>query len=184
MTRLVQRHVRAARAPGALYVRDGTKIEAVGQGGGQERGLRSGSENIPAIVGFGRAAEIAKAEMASEGERLARLRDRLVDGHARERAEDVFLNGHPTKRLPNNANFRFRYVEGESMLLNLDMMGISVSSSSPCTSKSLLPSHVLLACKVPTEEAQSAVQFTLGRGNTDEDIEYVLEVDAGDRRRS
>jgi cysteine desulfurase len=166
------------RGAGTLYVRDGTKVEAVGQGGGQERGLRSGSENIPAIVGFGRAAEIAKAEMASEGERILRLRDRLVDGMLGS-VPDVFLNGHRTKRLPNNANFRFRYVEGESMLLNLDMMGISVSSSSPCTSKSLLPSHVLLACKVPTEEAQSAVQFTLGRGNTDEDIGYVLDVMPG-----
>jgi cysteine desulfurase len=81
--------------------------------------------------------------------------------------------------LPHNANFRFRYVEGEAMLLNLDMMGISVSSSSPCTSKSLLPSHVLLACDIPTEEAQSAVQFTLGRGNTEEEVDYVLEVMPG-----
>jgi cysteine desulfurase len=163
---------------GALYVRDGTRIEAVGQGGGQERGLRSGSENVPGIVGFGRAAEIAKAEMASEGERLTRLRDRLISGMLGA-TDDIFLNGHPRTRLPNNANFRFRYVEGESMLLNLDMAGISVSSSSPCTSKSLLPSHVLLACDVPTEEAQSAVQFTLGRGNTDEDVDYVLGVVPG-----
>jgi len=146
---------------GALYVRDGTKIEAVYQGGGQERGLRSGSENVPGIVGFGAAAEIARAEMAEEGTRLSGLRDRLVKG-VLESIEDSYLNGHPTKRLPNNANFRFTYVEGESMLLQLDMAGISVSSSSPCTSKSLLPSHVLLACDVPTEEAQSAVQFTLG----------------------
>jgi cysteine desulfurase len=163
---------------GALYVRDGTRVEAVSQGGGQERGLRSGSENVPGIVGFGKAAEIAKAEMASEGARLAGLRDRLISGMLGG-AEDVYLNGHPTKRLPNNANFRFRYIEGESMLLNLDMAGISVSSSSPCTSKSLLPSHVLLACDVPTEEAQSAVQFTLGRGNTDEDVEHVLSVVPG-----
>ncbi len=163
---------------GALYVRDGTKIEAVSQGGGQERGLRSGSENVPGIVGFGKAAEIAKAEMAAEGERLTRLRNRLIAGMLAG-ADDVFLNGHPTERLPNNANFRFRYIEGESMLLNLDMAGISVSSSSPCTSKSLLPSHVLLACDVPTEEAQSAVQFTLGRGNTDEDVDNVLSVVPG-----
>ena len=163
---------------GALYVRDGTKIEAVSQGGGQERGLRSGSENVPGIVGFGKAAEIAKAEMVAEGERLAKLRDRLIAGMLAG-ANDVFLNGHPTKRLPNNANFRFRYIEGESMLLNLDMAGISVSSSSPCTSKSLLPSHVLLACDVPTEEAQSAVQFTLGRGNTPDDVDYALSVVPG-----
>ena len=159
---------------GALYIRDGTRIEAVMQGGGQERGLRSGSENVPAIVGFGKAAEIASKEMLGESARLAALRDRLVKG-VLEGVEDSFLNGHPTRRLPNNANFRFRFVEGESMLLQLDMAGISVSSSSPCTSKSLLPSHVLLACEIPTEEAQSAVQFTLGRGNTADDIDYVLE---------
>jgi cysteine desulfurase len=163
------------KGAGALYVRDGTRMEAVSQGGGQERGFRSGSENIPAIVGFGAAAEIAKSEMEREGERLAALRDKLVKG-VLEGIEDSWLNGHPTKRLPNNANFRFRYVEGESMLLNLDMAGISVSSSSPCTSKSLLPSHVLMACEIPTEEAQSALQFTLGRSNTAEEIDYVLEV--------
>ncbi|MGQ9586822.1 MAG: cysteine desulfurase family protein [Thermoplasmata archaeon] len=163
---------------GALFVRDGTRIEAVSQGGGQERGLRSGSENVPAIVGFGVAAELAKSEMEHESERLRALRDKLIKG-VLENIEESFLNGHPTKRLPNNANFRFRYVEGESMLLNLDMMGVSVSSSSPCTSKSLLPSHVLLACQIPTEEAQSAVQFTLGRSNTAEEVDYVLEIFPG-----
>jgi cysteine desulfurase len=163
---------------GALYVKDGTRIEAVNQGGGQERGLRSGSEDIPAIVGFGTAAEIAENEMPAEGERLKGLRDKLIRG-VLEGIEDSYLNGHPIKRLPNNANFRFRYVEGESMLLNLDMAGISVSSSSPCTSKSLLPSHVLLACEIPTEEAQSAVQFTLGRSNTEDEIDYVLGVFPG-----
>ena len=160
---------------GALFVRDGTRIEAVSQGGGQERGLRSGSENMPAIVGFGVAAGLAQYEMGPEGERLKVLRDKLIKGLL-EGVEESFVNGHPTKRLPNNANFRFRYVEGESMLLQLDMKGISVSSSSPCTSKSLLPSHVLLACNIPTEEAQSAVQFTLGKGNSSEDVDYVLEV--------
>ena len=160
---------------GALFVRDGTRIEAVSQGGGQERGLRSGSENMPAIVGFGVAAGLAQYEMGPEGERLKILRDKLIKGLL-EGVEESFVNGHPTERLPNNANFRFRYVEGESMLLQLDMKGISVSSSSPCTSKSLLPSHVLLACNIPTEEAQSAVQFTLGKGNSSEDVDYVLEV--------
>ena len=166
------------KGAGALYVKDGTRIEAIDQGGGQERGLRSGSENVPAIVGFGKAAQIARSEMESEAERLRALRDRLIKGML-ERVGDSFLNGHPTKRLPNNANFRFRFVEGESMLLNLDMMGISVASSSPCTSKSLLPSHVLLACEIPTEEAQSAVQFTLGRWNSQEEVDYVLEVMPG-----
>ncbi len=160
---------------GALYVRDGTRIEAVSQGGGQERGLRSGSENVPAIVGFGTAAEIARAEMDGESKRMIALREKLIDGILGS-VEDSFLNGSREKRLPNNANLRFRFVEGESMLLNLDMIGISVSSSSPCTSKSLLPSHVLLACDIPTEEAQSAVQFTLGRFNTAEDVDYVVEI--------
>jgi len=163
------------KGAGALYIRDGTRIEAVTQGGGQERGYRSGSENIPAIVGFGKAAELAKVEMEEEGRRMIALRDKLIKGILTG-VEDSFLNGHPTKRLPNNANFRFRYVEGESMLLNLDMMGVSVSSSSPCTSKSLLPSHVLLACEIPTEEAQSAVQFTMGRSNNEMDVDYVLEI--------
>lgn len=163
------------KGAGTLYIKDGTRIEAVMQGGGQEKGLRSGSENMPAIVGFGAAAEIAKNEMPSESPRLKALRDRLVKGILGG-IEESYLNGDPTKRLPNNANFRFRYVEGESMLLNLDMQGISVASSSPCTSKNLLPSHVLLACQVPTEEAQSAVQFTLGRSNTQEEVDYVVQI--------
>ena len=163
---------------GALYIKDGTRIEVVNQGGGQERGYRSGTEDVPGIVGFGKAAEIAKAEMVAESERELVLRDRLIKG-VLEGVEDSYLNGHPTKRLPNNANFRFRYVEGESMLLNLDMAGVSVSSSSPCTSKSLLPSHVLLACEIPTEEAQSAVQFSLGRSNTQEEVDYVLGIFPG-----
>ncbi len=166
------------KGAGALYVKDGTRIEAVNQGGGQERGLRSGSEDVPAIVGFGMAAEIARNEMAADAERLTRLRDKLIDS-VLARVNDSFINGHRRNRLPNNANFRFRFVEGEAMLLNLDMAGISVSSSSPCTSKSLLPSHVLLACDIPTEEAQSAVQFTLGRGNTEAEVDHVLEVMPG-----
>jgi cysteine desulfurase len=163
---------------GALYVKDGTRMEVVNQGGGQERGYRSGTEDVPGIVGLGKAAEIAKVEMAAESDREMVLRDRLIKG-VLEGVEDSYLNGHPTRRLPNNANFRFRYVEGESMLLNLDMAGVSVASSSPCTSKSLLPSHVLLACEIPTEEAQSAVQFTLGRSNTQEEVDYVLEIFPG-----
>ncbi len=163
------------KGAGALYVKDGARIEAVVQGGGQERGLRSGSENVPAIVGFGAAAEFAQAEMQAEGERLSKLRDSLIKGIT-ENIEDSWVNGHLAKRLPNNANFRFRYVEGESMLLNLDMAGVSVASSSPCTSKSLLPSHVLLACEIPTEEAQSALQFTMGRSNTQDEVDHVVEI--------
>ncbi|UCE45044.1 MAG: cysteine desulfurase [Methanobacteriota archaeon] len=160
---------------GAVFARDGVPLEAVVQGGGQERGLRSGSENTPGIVGFGVAAEAAKAEMGAESKRLSELRDKLIGGIL-DGVDDAFLNGHRTKRLPNNANFRFRYVEGESMLLNLDMMGVSVSSSSPCTSKSLQPSHVLLACGVPTEEAQSAIQLTLGKANAEDDVDRVIEI--------
>jgi len=163
------------KGAGALYVKDGTRIEAVVQGGGQERGLRSGSENVPAIVGLGAAAELAQKEMETEGGRLMVLRDGLIKGITGS-IEDSWVNGHPTKRLPNNANFRFRYVEGESMLLNLDMAGVSVASSSPCTSKNLLPSHVLLACEIPTEEAQSALQFTLGKSNTQEEVDHVVSI--------
>ena len=167
---------------GAIYVRDGTAVEAVQQGGGQERGLRSGSENTPGIVGFGAAAEMALRDMAPEAKRLVGLRDRLIEG-VLGGVDEAFLNGHPTRRLPNNANFRFRYVEGEAVLLNLDMMGVSASSSSPCTSKNLQPSHVLIACGVPTEEAQSAVQFTLGRYNTEEDVNHVVDIVPGILRK-
>ncbi|MFQ5837118.1 MAG: cysteine desulfurase NifS, partial [Candidatus Bathyarchaeia archaeon] len=160
---------------GALYIKKGTRIQPVIQGGGQERGLRSGTENIPGIVGMGKAAEIAQEEMEAEGKRLSQLRDKLIKG-VLDTIERSYLNGHPTKRLPNNANLRFSYIEGESLILGLDMLGIQVSSGSACTSKTLEPSHVLLAIGLAHEEAHGSLVFTLGKQNSEEDVDYVLEV--------
>ncbi len=158
---------------GALYVKTGTRIQAILHGGGQERGLRSGTENLPAIVGMGKAAETTKNQMGSEGERLVRIRDKLIRDILATNPSS-FLNGHPIHRLPNNVNVRFSYIEGESLILNLDMLGVSCSSGSACTSKTLEPSHVLLAIGLKHEEAHGSLLFTLGRQNTEEDVDYVV----------
>ncbi|MCJ7721359.1 cysteine desulfurase NifS [Candidatus Bathyarchaeota archaeon] len=160
---------------GALYIKKGTKIVPTIQGGGQETGLRSGTENIPGIVGMGKAAELAQKEMESEGKRLIGLRDKLITG-VLGKIKHSFLNGHPTERLPNNANLRFSYIEGESLILGLDMHGIQVSSGSACTSKTLEPSHVLLAIGLAHEEAHGSLVFTMGKQNSAEDVDYVLEI--------
>ncbi|APC08852.1 cysteine desulfurase NifS [Neomoorella thermoacetica] len=160
---------------GCLYIRKGTKINPILYGGAQERKRRPGTENMPGIVGFGRAAELAGQELESEMERLQALRDKLIDGIL-TRIEDVQLNGDPRQRVATNANFSFRYCEGESILLSLDMKGICASSGSACTSGSLDPSHVLLAMGIPHEVAHGSVRMTLGRENKEEDIDYVLEV--------
>ena len=160
---------------GALYVRDGTKMETVQQGGGQERGLRSGSENIAGIVGFGKAAQIAKEELASEASRLAALRDRLVKG-VTSTIPDAFLNGSATLRVPNNASIRFLYIEGESLILNLETKGVAVSSGSACASKTLEPSHVLMCIGLPHEEAHGTLQFSLNRYTKEEDVDHVIAV--------
>jgi cysteine desulfurase len=154
-------------------VKTGTRIQPIVQGGGQERGLRSGTENIPAIVGMGKAAELAKAEMKAEGERLTRVRDKLIKGLL-ESVPSSFLNGHPTQRLPNNANVRFSYIEGESLILSLDVLGVACSSGSACTSKTLEPSHVLIAIGLKHEDAHGSLVFTLGKQNSEEDAEYVV----------
>jgi cysteine desulfurase len=159
------------RGVGALYVKEGIRIEPSLHGGGQERGLRSGTENIAGIVGFGRAAEIARNEMQAEGERLVKLRDRFTD----ELLKPIpysFLNGHPTRRLPDNVSVRYSFIEGESMLLSLDLMGVYTSSGSACTTKTLEPSHVLLAIGLKHEEAHGSLMFTLGRQTTQEDVDY------------
>ena len=161
------------RGVGALYVKTGTRIEPIIHGGGQERGLRSGTENITAIVGMGKAAEIAQTEMKAESERLTNLRDRLIKG-ALNSVPSSFLNGHPTRRLPNNVNVRFSYIEGESLILSLDMAGIACSSGSACTSKTLEPSHVLLGIGLKHEEAHGSLLFTLGKQNTKDDVDYVV----------
>jgi len=160
---------------GALYIKKGTRIQPIIQGGGQERGLHSGTENVPGIVGMGKAAELAQGEMEAEGKRLTKLRDELIKG-VLDTIESSYLNGHPTRRLPNNANLRFSYIEGESLILGLDMSGIQVSSGSACTSKTLEPSHVLLAIGLAHEEAHGSLVFTMGKQNSEDDVDYVLEV--------
>jgi cysteine desulfurase len=160
---------------GALFVRKGTRIEPLIFGGGQEYGLRSGTENLPGIVGMGRASELAKAEMETEGKRLRQLRDKFIKGLL-DKIPHSFLNGHPTKRLPNNVAVRFSFIEGESMLLNLDLAGVAASSGSACTAKTLEPSHVLRATGLKHEEAHGSLLFTLGRQNTKEEVEYVVDV--------
>ena len=158
---------------GALYVKKGLRVRPLIIGGGQEDGMRSGSENIPGIVGMGKAAELAEAEMADEAERQTKMRDSLIEGITKTVPES-FLNGHPTRRLPNNANIRFRYVEGEALILSLDQLGIQVSSGSACTAKTLEPSHVLLAIGLKHEEAHGSLVFTLGKGNREEHVDYVI----------
>ncbi|MDH5449678.1 MAG: cysteine desulfurase NifS [Candidatus Bathyarchaeota archaeon] len=167
---------------GALYIKTGTKIQPIVHGGGQEKGMRSGTENVPAIVGMGEAARIAKKEMKSESGRLSGLRDRLIEG-VLDKIPRSFLNGHPTMRLPNNANLRFSYIEGESLILSLDMEGVATSSGSACTSKTLEPSHVLLAINLAHEEAHGSLVFTLGRWTTKEEIDYVMKILPGIVRR-
>jgi cysteine desulfurase len=158
---------------GALYVKNGVRLEPLLHGGGQEKGLRSGTENIPGIVGFGKAAEIAEKELPSNIEKLSKLRDRLIEGLLKP-LPYTFLNGHPTNRLPDNVSVRYSFIEGESMLLSLEMNGVSVSSGSACASKTLEPSRVLLATGLKHEEAHGSIMFTLGRENTFEDVEYVI----------
>ncbi|WP_457590638.1 cysteine desulfurase family protein [Geoglobus sp.] len=161
------------RGVGALYMKKGVRVNPIILGGGQERGLRGGTENVAGIVGFGKAAEIAEKEWREEAERLKALRDRLIDGLLK--IEETFLNGHPDDRLPNNASVRFSYIEGESILLSMDMENIQASTGSACTSKTLQPSHVLMAIGLKHEEAHGSVVFSLGRWSSDEDVGYVLE---------
>lgn len=160
---------------GALYIRKGTRIANLIHGGGQERGKRAGTENVPGIVGLGKAIELATENIESYNEKLLKLRTKLING-VMEKIPYTRLNGHPEKRLPGNANFCFQYIEGESLLLNLDMKGIAASSGSACTSGSLDPSHVLLAIGLPHEIAHGSLRLTLGDENTEEDVYYVLEV--------
>lgn len=160
---------------GALYVRKGVQLKPVLHGGGQEKKYRSGTENTIGIVGFGKAAEIAARDLEQEFSRTRALRDRLIQG-VFEKIPEVRLNGHPEQRLPHNANFSFSYVEGESLILGLDLQGIAASSGSACSSRSLKPSHVLAALGLPPELIHGSVRMTLGRANTESDVDYVLEV--------
>lgn len=162
------------RGMGALYIRDHVRIEPIIHGGGQERGLRSGTENTPAMAGMGKAAEIARQEMDQEAKRLTPLRDKLISSILNS-IPHSYLNGHPTRRLPHNANLRFSFIEGESLILSLDMIGVSASTGSACTSKTLEPSHVLTGIGLAHEEAHGSLLFTLGRRSAAEDADYVIE---------
>jgi len=158
---------------GALYVKKGIKIEPLLHGGGHEFGLRSSTENVVGIVGFAKAVDLRKDEMEPEAERLTKFRDRLIKGVLE--IDRAYLNGHPTKRLPNNANFRFSYIEGESLVLLLDDAGIAASTGSACSSGSGKPSHILLAIGLKPEEIYGSLRISLGKYNTEEDIDYILE---------
>ncbi|MBR2923929.1 MAG: cysteine desulfurase NifS [Clostridia bacterium] len=158
---------------GALYVRKGIKMSNLIHGGAQERGFRAGTENLPAIVGIGKAIELAVAELPAYTEKMTSLRDRLIDGLT-ERIPEIRLNGHRTQRLPGNVNISIRYLEGESILMRLDLAGIEASSGSACTSGSLDPSHVLLAIGLPHEIAHGSLRLSLGMENTEEEVETVL----------
>ena len=160
---------------GALYMRRGIRLPSHIMGGAQERGRRAGTENTAGIVGLGAAIELACENISENAAKLTVLRNRLMEGIEREIPE-VKLNGHPTERLPNNVNYSIRYIEGEAILLMLDMNGVAASSGSACTSGSLDPSHVLLALGLTHEVAHGSVRLTLGEETTEEDIDYVIQV--------
>jgi len=161
---------------GALYLRKGTKIVTLIDGGAQEKNRRAGTENVAGIVGMGKAAELAeKRLLQGKEDEVIKLRDKLIKGIT-EKIDHTRLNGHPIKRLPGNANFCFEFVEGESMLLSLDMEGVAASSGSACTSGSLEASHVLLAIGLPPEIAHGSLRLTLGKDNTEEEIDYMISI--------
>ncbi len=159
---------------GALYIRKGVRIDIHMAGGAQERGQRAGTENLAGIVGIGKAIEVATQELDGYMKRVSALRDKLINGIL-EKIPDVKLNGHPTERLPNNVNVSFKYIEGEALLLRLDLAGIAGSSGSACTSGSLDPSHVLLAIGLPHEIAHGSLRLSLGTDTTEAEVDEVLE---------
>jgi cysteine desulfurase len=158
---------------GALFVRKGTKLGKLMFGGGQERKMRPGTENIPAIVGLAKAIEMATTDIPSKSAALAALRDRLIEKLLQE-IDAVQLNGHPVHRLPGNVNISVNFVEGEGLLLDLDLNGIAASSGSACTSGSLEASHVLMACGMDHQTAHGSLRLTLGHGNTLEEVDYTV----------
>jgi len=165
----------APKGVGLLYVRRGTPLVHQLSGGGQERGVRAGTENVAYIAGMATALELAYAELSSRVAHVTRLRDRLIDG-VRERVADVRLTGHPTQRMPNNASFTIRGADGESLLLNLDQVGIAASSGAACTSGTLEISHVLRALRLPEDEARGSLRLTTGLRSSDADVDRLLEV--------
>jgi len=158
---------------GALYIRKGVKIAAFQHGGHQERNKRAGTENVPGIVGFAKAVEIAHRDMKKNDTHLKKLTKKMWEGLNKE-LKEIYLNGHPENKLSSTLNISFRYIEGESMVLNFDMKGISASTGSACTSGSLEPSHVLTAMRIPPDMAQGSVRFSFGYENTEEDVDYCL----------
>lgn len=165
--------INAPKGIGALYIKTGTRVHTLIDGGGQERGRRGGTENLPYIVGLAKALELAYSRLDDE-KRILAMRERLVDGIL-TRIPYSFLNGDREKRLAGNANITFEYVEGESLLMFMDISGICCSTGSACNSASLEPSHVLLSIGVPAEKAHGSLRFTLSHENTDEDVDYILE---------
>jgi len=163
------------RGVGALYLKKGVRVNPIIIGGGQERGMRSGSENIPGIVGFAKAAEILKEEMPKESENLKKLRDKLIK-NILETIPKSYLNGHPQKRLPHNAHFRFDYIEGESLILTLKEHNIAAATGSACSSKTLEASHTLIAMGLLHEEAHGSLLVSLGRTTRESDIDKLIEV--------
>ncbi len=164
----------APKGIGALYIRKGVKLKSFIHGGAQERGRRAGTENVPGIVGLGKAIEIAVNEMDEVTPKLIKMRDKLIT-ELNSKISHTKLNGHPVDRLPGNVNLSFEFIEGESMLLFLDMNGICASSGSACTSGSLDPSHVLLSIGLPHEKAHGSLRLTLGHMNTEEEVDYIIE---------
>lgn len=164
----------APKGIGAIYIRKGVRITPLIFGGAQEKKMRAGTENIPGIVGLGKAVELAAAELPETRATLEKMRDRLIHGIL-EAIPYSKLNGHPTDRLPGNCNISFEFIEGESMLLLLDALGVAASSGSACTSGSLDPSHVLLAIGLPHEKAHGSLRLTLDTDNTEEEIDFILE---------
>lgn len=160
---------------GCLYIKKGTRIQPYLRGGGQERHRRASTENVAGIVGVGKAIELCAQNMQSEAAEQTRLRDKLIT-EIQKRIDRVYLNGHPQNRLPNNVNFSVEFIEGESMLLNLDMMGIGASTGSACTSGDLEPSHVLLSIGRPHELCHGSIRLTLGRFTKEAEIDRFLEV--------
>lgn len=158
-----------------LYIRKGVKIEPLLHGGGQELGMRSSTSNVVSAVGFAKAVEICLSEMNKESKRLIKLRDKIIKTILKK-VPDSHLNGHPEKRLPNNVNIRFSFIEGESILFQLDSLGIAVSTASACSSPKLEPSHVLMATGLKHEEAHGSLRISMGRWTTDKDINYLLKV--------
>ncbi|WP_048080567.1 MULTISPECIES: cysteine desulfurase NifS [Methanobacterium] len=158
---------------GALYVKKGVRLEPIIHGGGHEKGLRPGTENVSGIVGLGKACELAEKNLLEDAKYITNLRDKLIDGILNS-IEQSYLDGHRTKRLPNNVNLRFTGIEGESLVLHLDSKGVAASTGSACSSKSLEPSHVLIALGLEHVEAHGSLRLTLGKENTEEEVDYVI----------